>query len=121
MKKKIERPERDKDRDLIRQQWPKLSLNKKIKYIFFYYGTAIIIMIFAVTVMLFLIGDIRKQKMDEAFYVMAIDLDLPDDKAEMMEQELSGVSFRLFDQRDLRTLMFQGVLRSLCVARTDLV
>ena len=33
----------------------------------------------------------------------------------------SIVSFRHFRRRDPRTLVFRGVLRSLCVVRTDLV
>ena len=34
---------------------------------------------------------------------------------------LPSVSFRHFRRRDPRTLVFRGVLRSLCVVRTDLV
>lgn len=87
----MERPERDKDRNLIRQRWPELSLAGKVKYIFSYYGTAILIVIFAVLVSVFLIRDIRKKKVDDAFYVMVIDLNLPGDVVETMERELSEV------------------------------
>ncbi len=89
MKKKTLRSGWDKDRDMIRVRWPELSLAEKIKYIFSYYGTAIVIVVFAVLISVFLIRDIRKKKIEDAFYIMVIDLNLPGDAAEAMEQELS--------------------------------
>lgn len=38
-----------------------------------------------------------------------------------LQEDYTSVSFRLFRRRDPRTLVFRGVLRSLCVVRTDLV
>lgn len=52
-------PERDKDRNMIRQRWPEMSLEEKIKYIFSYYGIAILIVLFAVLASVFLVRDIR--------------------------------------------------------------
>lgn len=89
MKKKTERLERDKDRNLIWHQWPKLSLAEKAKYIFSYYGTAILIMILAAAAVVFLIKDIRKKRVDDAFYVMVIDQNLPGDTVDALEQDLS--------------------------------
>lgn len=91
MKKKTKSLERDKDRDMIRQRWPKMSLEEKIKYIFSYYGIAIFIVLFAVLASVFLIRDIHKKKVDDAFYVMVIDQNLPGDAVETMERELSEV------------------------------
>lgn len=58
-KKKMKSPERDKDRNMIRQRWPEMSLEEKIKYIFSYYGIAILIVLFAVLASVFLVRDIR--------------------------------------------------------------
>lgn len=90
MKKMMERPEWDKDRNMIRRQWRELSMAGKVKYIFSYYGAAIVIVILAVLIAVFLLRDIRKQRVDDAFYVMVIDRNLPGDTAVAMEQELAG-------------------------------
>lgn len=66
-----------------------MSLTEKMRYIFSYYGTAILIVIFAAAIAVFLIRDIRKKKIDDAFYVMVIDMNLPGNTATAMEQELS--------------------------------
>lgn len=43
------------------------------------------------------------------------------DTASVPIEVAASVSFRHFRRRDPRTLVFRGVLRSLCVVRTDLV
>ena len=93
--KKRERPERDQDRDVIYQKWPGLSPAEKGKYIASYYGAAIGAAIVAVIVIIFLISDVCKEKREDAFSVMVIDLELPEETAGRMERELSealGVS-----------------------------
>ena len=93
--KKKGRQERDQDRDMIYQKWPGLSLAEKGKYIASYYGLAIGAAIFAVVVIAFLVSDICKVKEEDVFSVMVTDLELPEETAGRMEQELSealGVS-----------------------------
>lgn len=85
----IERPKRDQDRNIICQQWPELSLKEKLEYIFSYYGTAVLIVTAVAAIAVFLIRDINKKRMDDAFYVMVIDRNLPGDSAADMEKELS--------------------------------
>lgn len=87
--KKKERPGRDKDRDMIYQKWPGLSLAEKGKYIASYYGLAIGAAIFAVIVIIFLVSDICKEKREDTFSVIVIDLELPEETAGRMEEELS--------------------------------
>ncbi len=93
--KKRERPERDRDRNMIYQKWPGLSLAEKGKYIASYYGAAVGAAIASVIIIIFLISDVCKEKREDAFSVMVIDLELPEEAAGRMEQELSealGVS-----------------------------
>lgn len=91
MKNKAERPITDKDQNIIRQKWPELSPAEKWKYILSYYGTAIAVVILAFTAAVFLIRDIRREKVEDAFYVMAVGLPLTDGEAAAMEQELSEI------------------------------
>lgn len=81
----------DRDRDLIRRQWPQLSPAEKLKYIISYYGVAIVIVIIAVAVTVFLVRDIRGNKVEDAFYVMVIDKELTEDEVSGLEEELAGL------------------------------
>lgn len=81
----------DRDRDMIRRQWPQLSPAEKLRYIFSYYGVVIVIGIAAIAIAVFLIRDICGKKTEDAFYVMVIDKELTEDAASEMQEELAGL------------------------------
>lgn len=89
MRKRKGSPKGDKDRNRIRQQWPRMSLAEKTQYIASYYGVAIGIGILAVFAVVFLVRDICEKKAERAFYVMVIDWELPEGRNLAMEQELA--------------------------------
>lgn len=81
--------EKDKDADLIRRMWPKWSLAEKARYIASYYGLAIAAAIIAAGVIVFLIKDFRREKMEDAFCVMVLGMELSEEDAGRLEKELS--------------------------------
>lgn len=79
----------DRDRDMIRRQWPQLSLAEKLRYIFSYYGVVILIVVAAIAIAVFLVRDICGKKTEDAFYVMVVDKELTEEDASAMQRELS--------------------------------
>lgn len=89
MKKRQEHPERDKDREIICQRWPELSLAEKGKYIISYYGIVIAVAIIVLAMTVFLVRDICKDEPRDAFSVMAIDMELTEEGLKNLEQGLA--------------------------------
>lgn len=87
-KKKKDRPAPDKDRDLIRRQWPRYTTAEKIKYIISYYGAAMAAILAAAGIAIFLIRDIRSQKAEEAVFIMAADTQISAESVASMQEEL---------------------------------
>jgi hypothetical protein len=81
----------DKDRQRIYNQWSYYSLREKIQYIFSYYGVAIVIAIIAIGCAVFFISDFRKEKIEDAFYVMVIDSDIEEAQVTQLQEELSQI------------------------------
>lgn len=81
----------DQDRNIIRQQWPALSLWEKLRYIGSYYGIAFVVLAIVIGCAVFFISDIYNKKTEDAFFVMVVDLELTEDETASMQEELSGL------------------------------
>lgn len=68
-----DKPEADKDRDIIRKAWPDLSFSEKLRYIVSYYGVYIAAVVVFILLGLFLVRDIIQKKPQEAFYVAVVE------------------------------------------------
>lgn len=82
-------PNGDHDRNIIRQQWKTYSIAQKIKYIFSYYGIAILIAVIGMCAAVFLVRNILQEKTEEAFFVMALESELDEATVESMTSGLT--------------------------------
>lgn len=99
MEKKQGYYERDKDREIICQRWPELSLAEKGKYIVSYYGIVIAVVIIVIVMVVFLVRDICKDEPRDAFSVMALDMELTEEVLKNLEQGLAeglGLDTRIY-------------------------
>lgn len=81
----------DQDRNCIREQWPNYTAIEKIKYIFSYYGIAIVCLLAGLAAAAFLFGDIQKPRAQEAIFIMAAETELPSQAVSSMQTELAGL------------------------------
>lgn len=79
----------DRDRDYIRKNWASMSLAAKIRYIFFYYGVAILCAAALAVMIVFFVKDYRTKKQEIGFYVMAIDCGITEEEAGRMQDRLA--------------------------------
>lgn len=96
----------DQDREIARKQWHTWSIREKLQYLVSYYGIAMAVCIIAVCCAIFLITDIKKEKVQDAFFVMAVDAKLQEDEAASMQEELAGLLG--LDQKTQRCVIEAG-------------
>ena len=90
MKKTKRRLTGDRDRDEILLQWPQMSFWEKLRYIFSYYGIAIVLVLVGILVAVFLIRNVRQNTIEDTFYVMVLGADgLEEDAIGELEEELA--------------------------------
>lgn len=91
MRKKISvKPYKDRDREMIREQWATLGLSEKCRYIWFYYKAYIIVGLILTAFAIFFLRDIMEKKPDEAFYVMVLDHEMDEERAAELSRALLG-------------------------------
>lgn len=84
------RPYKDRDREMIREQWPSFSLAEKCRYIWFYYRVYLIAGLILAAFAIFLLRDIIAKNPDEVFYVMVLDHEMDEERNMDMQLELAA-------------------------------
>lgn len=85
-----DKPEADKDRDIIRKAWPDLSFLEKFRYIVSYYGVYIAAVVAFILLGLFLVRDIIQKKPQEAFYVAVMEYEAEEADVEALADRLDA-------------------------------
>ena len=78
----------DRDRVLIDQRWPSMTLKEKVSYIFSYYGVAIVCVVICLIFGIWLIRDMTSGRSSEHFYVMVLENEPDYDLVEQAQEEL---------------------------------
>lgn len=80
----------DRDRDAILLQWPDMSFGEKLRYIFSYYGVAIVLVMIGIVVAVFLVRNVKQNMIEDTFYVMVLGADgLDEETIGELEEELA--------------------------------
>lgn len=85
-----DKPEADKDRDIIRKAWPDLSFSAKLRYIVSYYGVYIAAVVIFLLLSLFLVRDIMQKKPQETFYVAVMEYEAEEADVEALADRLDA-------------------------------